>query len=447
MNLNIISDNLLNAKNGNPGWFIIGMIIFLLVSLILTGLTTYFKGKKIALIQGFILGIIGVSLFATIRYFIPIDKTQIDIADKWTNLPGKIFTDLIMTVIPLYVFVMIVLLFIDKSNNKINKKTYAVSFLSLLGMSLFGIAIALFMIPLILLIPDNLKNFNPGENESIEWIKILRNYSILIFILLGVITGTTLKIAGKHKPKVDENSFIYFSNFKKYLFKYLQIIIYLVPFVIITTLTKFSLIELEKGKDIFLITIIYFGLYSFGSIIIFLSLLFINSLVSHSSETFKEKISLLLSHSLYVFGTQSTSASLPRTQEVARSLGVSQDISNLTPTKGIVMGMVMCNGFTPTLIILMSLNNYNNLTFLYVLLSVLLIFFLVISSSGAGSADYTITITTLGILNISNLFYLSTIMPIQEINETLIAKPNNVYGHILASQITEKVNIKTSTRK
>ena len=104
----------------------------------------------------------------------------------------------------------------------------------------------------------------------------------------------------------------------------------------------------------------------------------------------------------------------------------------------------MCNGFTPTLIILMSLNNYHNLTFLYILGAIALVFILLISSSGGGSSDYTISVTVLSVLNINNLFYLNTIMPIQEINESLIAKSNNVLGHLLASQITERYNNKSN---
>ena len=433
MNLNLNS-------NSSVGWFTWGILIFIFISAIITGLTIWLKGKKIALLEGFVLGIIGIIIFYVIGSSIKINDQQIKLSIKLLGIPGKIFINLIMAIVPLYIFSIIVILFIDEENKDINKKTYATSFATLFGMSLFGITIALFMIPLILLIPGHLTNFNIGESDPINIVSILQRYLILIFVILGFVTGLILKIWGSKNKNIKENSWALFNNIRKYLYKLIYIIVCIIPFLIVLSLTKISLIGKGLAGNILGISLIYLGIYLLGSIIIFFILLFSNAKISSSDKSFKEKILLLIEHSLYIFSNQSISVSLPKTQDVLKELGVNTKISNLTPTKGVVMGMVMCNGFTPTLIILMSLNNYGSLTFLYVVLTIFLVFFLMTSSSGSGSADYTITVTSLGILNISNLFYLSTIMPIQEINEFFIAKINNVYGHILASQITNKLN-------
>ena len=65
---------------------------------------------------------------------------------------------------------------------------------------------------------------------------------------------------------------------------------------------------------------------------------------------------------------------------------------------------------------------------------------LAISTSGTGSADYTIVLSTIGVLGISEGFYATVVMPIQEMNERTITKPNNTLGHLVATQLTERVH-------
>ncbi len=442
MNLYETSNNLLEINYEVSSWFVGGILIFIFLSSIIIGISIFWKNKSVGLITGFILGVIGIGIFTTIRHSSIIDDSQIVSAKNWLELSSKIFFDLIMVIVPLYVFSMIILLFIEKKNQTINKKTYATSFASLLGLSLFGISIAIAMIPLILLIPDKLTNFSPGESAPIDWVDIVKRYIVILFIFMGVFIGVLLKVVGKRNSKIHTNSLTFFLNLKKVSLNLLLKIIFMVPFVIAFSLTTIGLANTKEMGNMWLIILIYLGIYWLGAIIIFLILFLSNIFFSSSTQSPKEKSLLLIKHAGYVFGTQSISASLSKTQELTRTLGVSDDISNLTPTKGIVMGMVMCNGFTPTLIILMSLNNYGNLSFLFVLATILLVFILVISSSGSGSADYTITITSLSILNINNLFYLNLIIPVQEINEAFVSKTNNVYGHIFASLLTEKVNSK-----
>ena len=445
MNLNtILNSNLLMSDSPKAPWFFIGTIIFLLLSLIIITFTIFWKGKKIAMIEGFVLGIIGFGIFVTIRSSLSIDETEITNSKNMVSIIGNIFVDLVIISMPLYIFTTIVLLFIGNPSKEINKRTYIASFSSLLLMSTFGIFVALCMIPIILVIPDNLKNFDFGESESIGWIVFLKRYFVLIFIIIAIITGILLKQFGKTNNNFKEKSQVFFLKFNDVLLKYISAIVFIVPFIITSVILKFSLLEVGVANDLIKIISIYFGIYWLGSLIILSTLTLLNIFISPVEKTTKEKATLLMNHSLYVFGTQSTSVSLIKTKEVARELGVSEEVSNLTPTKGIIMGMVMCNGFTPTLIILMSLNNYHNLTFLYILGAIALVFILLISSSGGGSSDYTISVTVLSVLNINNLFYLNTIMPIQEINESLIAKSNNVLGHLLASQITERYNNKSN---
>jgi len=173
MNLNIASDNLMINSYNISTWFVGGIIIFLLLSLIIIGIITLWKGKIFALLQALVIGILGIGIFSLVKHFLPITESQINNAKTWLSLPGKIFIDLMTMIIPLYIFSMIVILFLEGEHNKINKRTYMMSFISLLGVSLFGIVVALCMIPLIMLIPNSL-TFDFGESTSINW--LIRNW-------------------------------------------------------------------------------------------------------------------------------------------------------------------------------------------------------------------------------------------------------------------------------
>ncbi len=71
--------------------------------------------------------------------------------------------------IPIYIFLVIVCFILSGDSKKVKKRTYAISFFSLIMLSLIGILVAIFLIPLILIIPrdwfDNSINSNVTESN------------------------------------------------------------------------------------------------------------------------------------------------------------------------------------------------------------------------------------------------------------------------------------------
>jgi Na+/H+-dicarboxylate symporter len=161
-----------------------------------------------------------------------------------------------------------------------------------------------------------------------------------------------------------------------------------------------------------------------------------------SGLTKKERAKILVNQSLIAFTNQSTIITLPYTQNALEQLGAEDETSKLTTASGTVMGMIMCNGYSPLMIILFTSMYYHQLSFATILITVSLILILGISASGAGSADYTIILAILGTLSLPTSFYLGVLMPIQEVNEKIYPTVNNTAGHMFATQVSERLNSK-----
>ncbi len=299
---------------------------------------------------------------------------------------------------------------------------------------------AMLMIPLINLIPQDFWNFNnvieSGEEEGVWWLWIM----IIVIILVSFISSLIVRFVLPNK--VDSIREIV-NTVVKYMGLYFSIVVFFVPVVIMCQFISIGLAE-DELNSLILIQI-YLGIFWLGALIIFVALFIMNILLSDKEVSIKEKIKILFNQVLVVFATQSTTASLPTTQKNIQKLGVCEEISLLTPTKGVFMGMVMCNGYAPMLILEFCLASVGMLTPLNVLLVSLLVLSLAISTSGTGSADYFIITTVASIIpGLSLNVYLSVLMPAQEINERTITRPNNTLGHVYATLLTEKYHQKLS---
>ncbi len=441
--------------------------IFLIISIFVIGLTIWKKDKFFALIPAFILGIVGIFIFIILmkNYEIPpiIDdeiywNTE---AYNWLNLMSNIFISLIAIVIPIYIFVLVILFIVKENLNKIKRKTMITSFGSLIFLSIFGMIVAFAMIPLISLLSnlfvsidlsgDEITDYNslPNmiSNAAGNSLLIFTNLnSILAVVIFSILIGISIRLTFKNEKEKLESTVIFFENFKRVIVKYFSIVILLVPFVICTKLASIGL-KSVNASDYLKLMISYMGIFLIGAGIIIITFYTLNIFLS--KEKFSKKNKILISQFLMIFASQSISSSVIETQDNAKKLGVSDEISELTITKGTIMGMAMCNGFTPMLIILFSIfwSNGGVINWEHIIIAFFVILCLTFSISGAGSADYTIIIATLGTLGISTLFYTTIIMPVQELNEITLAKPTNTLGHLVASQVTNKIYEKQDNKK
>lgn len=400
------------------------------------------------MISSLILGILSMGILLSINTSFDwvdenVKENILEQTKGWLGIVGHIFIWIISIMIPIYIFIVVTIFILNGNLTKINKKTYATSFGSLLLLSFLGILVASLMIPFIIAIPDSwFDNSVIPEEEVSGGINIVSYFTkwwmILGMMLMGIITGIIIRISINNKNKYSIKK--WFNKILSYITTYFKSVIILVPFVIITRLSILGLSDIHQTGNILKLMGVYLGIYWFGALIILVSLILANIFLSKANITKKEKMSILLTQSLTVFANQNTQASLPTTQHNLMKLGVSKEITQLTPTKGMIMGMIMCNGFSPMLIVSLSLSNYGVMNVETIFMAIGMIMILSISTSGVGSADYTIILSTLGMFGISSAFYMTVVIPIQEINERTIARPNNTLGHMVATQITESVH-------
>lgn len=418
--------------------FLIITLVLLVIFAIVISIANKLIGKVWALLSGIIIGIVMLIIFIFIKDSIAIEN--VNQTNKIISMPISIFINLIMIAIPFFLFFIVSSLVFSKHFSDIKKKTYGISFLNLLSLSLFGIIMAMLMIPLILLIPDSMWNFSSSINgqdnsEGISWLWILFLVIVIVSFSYSLIIRSFLS------DKID--SFRKWTNYiLEYITKYFAIVIFFVPIIIMLQLSSIGLSEQEFNSIGLLV--IYMGVFWIGGMFIFFILFTADLLLSTKDLTIRERGTILLEQISTVFANQSTAASLPTTQKNVKKLGVCEEISKLTPTKGVFMGMVMCNGFAPMLIVEFTLASAGMLNILNIFLVGIIILSLAVSTSGAGSADYFIITTTISMISgISTDLYLSIIMPGQEINERTITRPNNTLGHVYATLVTEKYHNKT----
>lgn len=457
--LDVANNNSYLKETTNGDAFFSLLIYFLFIGLALILLASWKLGKTKTIIVSLALGFTMFFALLIVHNTTNVNPTQIDSVKNWYKWIGVIFIYLVVLIIPFYIFFITLSFILSDSVTNVRGATYLTSFGSLLALSLFGIIVALAMIPLIYAIPNDWLNITePGDwvetggeegggfiSYFTKWWLILA--LVILSIFIGLLARLTLnKNKGAYlvlKKTTDRISGV--------IGEYYKIVVLLVPFVIFTRLTMIGLEEENIDSNLGLMGS-YLIIFWIGSLFIFGFLYILNILLSNKNISRSEKSKILVDQVAEVFATQSTQASLPMTQDTVRKLGVSDDVSKITPTKGTIMGMVMCNGFSPMLIVLFSIANANggSIDWVKVIFAVVLVTSFAISTSGQGSADYVITTSVLGILNISTYLYLGVLMPVQEINEKTIRTPNNTLGHIAATQITDKVHrrsmIKNNTR-
>lgn len=475
----------------------IGLIFVLITVLIISFILIKFKSKKMAMIAALIIGVIGMGIFGMIFHFTPPETydemTLIDLINEaviigdwsevvewiqtggevtfitwedevrdWLSILTTMFISGLLLIVPLYIFTAIVSFIIDENSSKIGKKTYGTSTLTLMMLPLIGILIALLTIPLINLIDTSLLDGLEGGSLSHEGhdhdtsstiTDILSTSvgsslaifvspeSLLSVVIFGIIIGFIVKTLKKDNEDYFKSTKKFFEILKKIISKYLEIIMILLPFAIATRMAMI-LMNNSPGNEAKLIGI-WLGIYALGSIIIFTITFVITISISTKEKSFKEKSSAILEHSLFAFVNPNIIATLPSTQKTSITLGAKDEIANLTPTKGTFMGLIMCAGFMPMLVVLTTAHFDSGITWHIVLIAIPIIFAISIGTVGMGHADMIVVLSALGTLGLSETFYLSVALILSPITET-VATVNNTNAHISATLITNKVYTHTS---
>ncbi len=431
--------------------FITTVTTFSILALLLIYFLYYYKGKVWGLLASLIGGFVGlITLLVLVNATSFNSESILQTTGDVFNYPGQIFINLILIMVPIYLIFVISSLVFSENFGNVKKRTYGISFASLLLLSLFGIIIAMMLVPIISLIPNSIWDnaINAGEIETItrhsegnfsfNWIILIVFGTIVLTFAISLIMRLTMK------DKVEN-----FRNTTKrvstWITLYYKVVLQLVPLVLLTRLTSIGMTnEMNEATSKLLVMGIYLALYFIGAIIIFITLYLYILFVSDDNKSIKERMSIINKYILTIFANQSLVASLEETQLATQELGVCEEISKLTPTKGLFMGMVMCNGFTPMIMISFLLAAAGALTIGNVLLAGIFIFTLSISTSGAGSSDLWITVTATKMLGVTAItdhifdaIYLDIILVAHELNELTVAKPIDAIGHVSATLTTD----------
>ncbi len=437
--------------------FYISLSFIIPIIIMITFYLIYFlKSRTLGLLVSLITGFLSMITFLVVLNYTSVgnnvDSSLMNNWDIFFGISGTIFIDLILIAVPVFLVLVVASLVFGSDFSTVKKKTYGISFLSLWLQSIIGITIAICLIPLVILIPNELwqnsmsaEIIHGEESATYNWIMLI----VFGLMLLSFVIAIIMRITMKDKVGLFNE---WTNKLMSYVTGYFKVIITLVPMVMFDRLTNIGVTtNVSEATSQLAIMGIYFGLFILGSIIIIFIISLMIILMSDKGIQSKDKIKSISKLLLVAFSNQSTAATLPDTQEVAKDLGACEEITNLTPTKGLFMGMAMCNGFTPMLISIMILSAGGLLSLGTVLLTSLVIVTLSLSTSGAGSSDYWITFTTMKIMQpfgVTDLLfdsvYLNMIMVVQEVNEVTISKPINGIGHLNATLLTDKYHKRTS---
>ncbi|NOQ50345.1 MAG: cation:dicarboxylase symporter family transporter [Mycoplasmataceae bacterium] len=437
--------------------------VFLLFSIGIVIFFTRKYNKRKALLVGIVTGLFGLIIFGIIyQYSAPTDNiitiihergnlTWIDETKTWLSMPSEIFIDLISLIIPLYVFTALVLLINNKKGDiKKTKSVFTSSIIGLIILPLIGIFVAFMFIPIIKLFPEGMI---PVSNETIDIdgntsIPIIINqlvpYSLIIFtdpaflgsvVIFAILIGVTIRGMEKnHQQKHDEVVY-FFETLKIVNSKYISYVILMIPLVIATRIPFLGLTNnLDQVKFIGWYLVIFIA----GATLIMMILVSIILMFSNRNGK------ALINHWGSSLGNPSLASMLPITENTVKNLGTCDEVSQITPTLGTSMGLVMCGGFTPTIIALLTANNYGSsqveITIGLILLIFIYVFIASLGTSGVGHADSLIILGVLGTLGFGPEIYL-TILVISPITEFIAVLVNST-GHIATAIVVEKIHKK-----
>ena len=260
---------------------------------------------------------------------------------------------------------------------------------------------------------------------------------VIIIVIISIIVGFATKqyVSSKNNEDLYKTTVGGLDSIKNIILNYLKIVMFLLPFVI---LTRFSSLFLTPSqfKDLLFFTLVFLG----GLFVIILILNIINlMLVKNRKNYFKKYFSYLV----IVLSKGNTINYLPETIKMSNEIGVSKANSEFTSTLGLNIGPAICSGYYLMLIALVGMNQIEAITFL----NVFFIFFLVLvinfTTSGIKGGDEiarNMVLTTLSsAFGVDPLFYYGSIFAIEAILEP-IRHLGNSTSYITSNLISDKLN-------
>ncbi|BDU67581.1 MAG: hypothetical protein TYPL_2340 [Candidatus Tyloplasma litorale] len=403
-----------------------------------------------------------------------VDQTQkfIDSIYLWLTMAWTIFMMLILVALPIYVFTMVSTAFTHTRHVKKDKKLIAISFLSLLSMTLLGIFVALCFFPFIWLLQDQMQISVISGEESTSifggiWPNLenvinqfLKNYGFIVigFISLAIIFALIMNILHLYIHDWGEKLISFVENIKKVIKFYLSGIAKMVPYVFMGML----IVLFTNYENMFLSTLgslILFILFFFLGLAIVWGIEFsfvVNWRKTKDTINKKEFNKLTKEYAINDFAIQSAPILYPITVSYVKKLGVRKDVLETTPRLTTFMGYSMCGGFYPTLIVIFTLIQPNAILInndaasieqmLFTLLATVpLIMFMTLGMTGVPGADVAIIIALLSALGL-NPGYFFTIYLIEPMLDKFRGVGNSM-GFAAASLITDRIYQKSMDKK
>ncbi len=427
----------------------------------------------ISLVMGLIVGIyyLFVSTYMQ-ENLVMINGEEIDISQKvvdsiymWLTMAWTVFMLLLLSVLPIYIFTMVSTTFTNARHNEGGRKLLIISFLSLWGMTLLGIVIALAFVPFMYMFKDGLElSGNLAGQEAVGifggiWPelemainKVLLRYGLIVLISIALAIIFAIIMNALHSKIHDkgESVIAFIERIKKGIRCYLKWITYMVPYVILGML----IVLFANYQNTFLNTvnslIIFTTFFFIGLFIVWgIEYWIVNILRPNKNTLDKKSLNKITKvYAMNDFAVQSAPVLYPITLQYVSDLGVSERVKNTTPTLSTFMGYSMCGGFYPALIVIFTtlqpqpfMTEGVQLTFwlwlLIISLMVPLIMIMTLGMTGVPGADVAIILGLLAALGL-NPNYFFTIYLIEPMLDKFRGVGNSM-GFAAATVITERI--------
>ncbi len=339
---------------------------------------------------------------------------------SWFNLYWNIFFLAISFIIPLLIFVNIIYLINkDRHESKVTPGSFFKSSFALSMMVMLGIIIAMSMswfFSFVQIPATESTEALPESSVTIPGIidsAIPSSFSIftsiefiLATVTAGVFFGFALKYLHNKKHNVGEPIIAFFETFHVLIAKYIKVISYLIPFAVVY---RFPILFMFGATDALIGLGMFVVMFFFGLTVLIVAetiILYIFMPKIKGESKFARLKKTLPSFLAIAFAKHTPSILLDDTIKTTKSYGVSDNSAMITPTVGTSMGMSMCGGFYPTMIVIITaqLSGVDlNAAFFITLLIV--VWTSSIGISGVPGTDAAIVVAALGSLGLTSDYY------------------------------------------
>ncbi|NOQ50346.1 MAG: cation:dicarboxylase symporter family transporter [Mycoplasmataceae bacterium] len=450
-------------------------LYFLAVIFILTFLLIK-KSEKI-IRTSFVLALFGGIGYAFLTAFFqpdptinPNNPTWIDEAQSWLVLFTYLFLELVLIVIPFFIFFTIIKTLNGTRHSKISYENLIKGFFSIWLMPLIAITVAIAMWPLISLIqefPTDNSTLNTDDFDSqITTIPGIINSSIpnsiniftsidfiLSVVFFAIFMGIIIHVIHRKDNKAGEGIIRFATNSQMVISKYIKMVSALIPFVIATRIPLLfnytTMAETFEGLAIFI------GVFLIGWAIVLSIELLITALTMRNRDwkNFFRYIKVYFNAS---FVRHAAPILLDETIKESKSLGVSDDVAHMTSSMSTSMGQSTCGGFYPAMIALMTAsmvlqskgNTLNDVGIGTIIAFIIILYIVVmitnLGMTGVPGADTAVVLSVLAGIGLPFKYFATVFIIDGIINH--IRGIANAFGFVAANNVAERL-INTKHRK